>query len=454
MVPRQTDNDADSGTIVAPATPGGRSAIAVVRVSGPKTLDVLRRVAGEESVADLVPRRATRVSLRDEGGLVFDEALMTFFRGPRSYTGEDMAEVSVHGSPAVVRQLLRAATSAGARPAAPGEFTLRALRSGKIDLAQAEAVRDLVDAATIEQARIAVRQLRGEVSQALSPIAEDLFDLLADVEAGLDLDEEERALLPSSAGAAIRCERLVERLQGCLDDSASAQRVREGARVVLLGPPNSGKSSVFNVLVGSDRVIVTAEPGTTRDLIEATIVVEGLPVVLIDAAGIGEKTGSRAEQIGMDRALEAARGADLVLEVYDLSSPRRPGIEVLEVPTLSVGTHADRPAVSPPIPGSVVVSCVERTGFGRLRNRMAEVLGAPGNTAVESVALATERHRVQARNTKKRLELALSMLRASGDHELVAVELRAALESLREILGAVGPEELLGRIFSRFCVGK
>ncbi len=269
--------DPEIVTIVAQATPPGRGALAIVRLSGPRSAEILGRVFSRESAAPFVERRPMLGRVRDRSGAVIDQAVVTLQRAPHSVTGEEVAELTLHGSPAIVRETVAACVLAGARPAAPGEFTLRALRNGKLDLAQAEAVRDLVEAGSVEQARIAARQLDGEVSAAIAPLADAIFELLADVEAGLDFADGEEALALGGGVVAERADRLAARIDALAGASERARRVREGARVVLLGPPNSGKSSLFNSLLGFDRVIVTAEPGTTRDLIEEQAGARGPP---------------------------------------------------------------------------------------------------------------------------------------------------------------------------------
>ncbi|MBP7146569.1 MAG: tRNA uridine-5-carboxymethylaminomethyl(34) synthesis GTPase MnmE [Acidobacteria bacterium] len=440
----------DRDTIVAPATPPGRAALAVVRLSGPAAREVAARVFRPLRATSLPRRRAVLGDVVDRAGQAIDRGMALFHPAPGSYTGEDLVELSVHGSPAVVRELLAAAEAAGARLAEPGEFTLRALRAGKIDLAQAEAVRDLVEAATAEQARLAARQLAGEVSGVVGALAERVFDLLAEIEAGLDFSDEED-VASCRDDLAARAARLIEEIDALLAGSELARRVREGARVVLLGPPNAGKSSLFNALVGEARVIVTGEPGTTRDLIEETVVLDGLPVVLVDAAGVGAARGE-AERAGMARALEAARSANLVLDVYDLGGNYRPS--PADRPSLPVGTHADLPWQLPPVPGSVLVSSVTGAGVPELRRAIAAGLDAPGSRPIESIAFATARHHAAARRARGSLDAARELLAAGAGAELAAVELRAAVGALHEILGAIGPEDLLGRIFSRFCIGK
>lgn len=439
-------------TIVALATAPGRAALAVVRISGPAAHAIVGRVFRRRQGGAPTPRRPTLGWFLDRSGAPMDRGMVVLFPAPRSYTGDDLAEMTVHGAPAVVQELVAACVAAGSRPARPGEFTLRALEQGKIGLAEAEAVQDLVEAATLEQARVAARQLGGEVTATIAPLAEETFDLLADVEAGLDFAEDEQDLALSAAVVGERCAALVERIDRVLGASEAARRVREGARVVLHGPPNAGKSSLFNQLVGAERVIVTGEPGTTRDLIEELVVIAGMPVVLVDAAGVGEPRGI-AEREGVRRALDASARADLVLDVYDISRPERPA----DPPAgrrLRVATHVDRPWAGPAAPGSVLVDGRTGAGVPALRAAIAAALEAPGSRPLESVALATERHRDQALRARAALLQARDAARSGAGAELAAVELRAAVAALREILGAVGPEELLGRIFSRFCIGK
>ena len=435
--------DEEKDTIVALATAPGRAALAVVRLSGPGTCAVLGRVFRRRGGRDVAVRRpALGVFLGRDGGVV-DEGVALRFAAPRSYTGEDAAELTLHGSPAVVREVVAACVAAGARGARPGEFTLRALKAGKLDVAQAEAVRDLIEAATVEQARVAARQMAGEVGGLVGRFAERALDLQAELEAGLDFAEEEDVgEAPEALGA--KCAALAGEIEAALAAGEAARRVREGARVVLLGPPNAGKSSLFNRLLGEDRVIVTEEPGTTRDVVEETIVVEGLPVTVVDAAGVGEAKG-RAEAEGMRRAVAAARGADLVLDVFDARigpADRWPG-------GLLVGTHVDLAGARREW-DAVYVGNASGEGLAELRRTIAARLEAPGGAPLESVALATERHRDAARRAAERLRAAAS----ASAGELAAFEVRGAVNALREILGEVRPDELLGRIFGRFCIGK
>jgi tRNA modification GTPase len=438
-------------TIVAQGTAPGRAALAMIRLSGPDTRAVLERAFEPARAGEWVAWQARLGTVLDSAGGALDSGIALLYEAPSSYTGEDMAEVSLHGAPPVVRAAMEAMREAGARLAEPGEFTRRAVEHGKMDLTQAEGVRDLVEASTLEQARIAARQLGGEVSTALHPAADELVDLLADVEADLDFSEDEALGAPASEIAS-RSRELAAWLQQLASASRPAARIKEGARVALLGPPNAGKSSLFNSLLGSERAIVTREPGTTRDTVEELTELDGLPVVLIDGAGIADPRGL-ADEEAQRRARRAAETADLVLEVRSLTSPSdpdpAPGPEAL-----LVLTHLDQlPDTEPPASG-IAVSNLTGEGITQLREEIARRLEAPGAGSYDTVALASERHRDRAMEAHAALTRAADLAEGGEPLELCAIELRRAATALQEILGHVGPEELLGRIFARFCVGK
>lgn len=378
--------------------------------------------------------------------------MVTLFSAPRSYTGEDMAEMTIHGSPPIIAELLASCRAAGCRIAEPGEFTRRAFANGKVDLAQAEAVRDLVEADTLEQGMIATRQLAGEVSEALLPLADGILGLLADVEAGLDFAEEEADLGVQHAEIEARARQLSREISDALARGKSAQRVRDGARVIVLGPPNSGKSSLFNAMIGREKAIVCDEPGTTRDLVEYPLVIEGLPVLLIDSAGLGRPQG-KADAAGMKRTKDAAERAELRLEVYDLSDEARP-TGLLSHSALRVGTKMDLPFAAPPAAGTIATSSVTGEGVDRLLHEIARMLEAPGCGPLESVALATERHRAAAEKARDLLDRVALGCRERSGAEILALDLRLAVEELHSILGLVDAEQVLGRIFSQYCIGK
>ena len=449
MEPRIGHGSAD--TVVAQGTAPGRAALATIRVSGPGTRGVVERVFEPAQAGEWAPWRARFGTVLDAEGVPLDTAVALLFQAPSSYTGEDMAEVTLHGAPPVVRAAIEAMRKAGARLAEPGEFTRRAVEHGKMDLTQAEAVRDLVEASTLEQARIAARQLGGEVSAALQPAADEVVNLLANVEADLDFSEEEDLGTPASEIAS-RSRELSAWLQQLATASRPASKIKDGARVALTGPPNAGKSSLFNRLLGHDRAIVTREPGTTRDTVEELTELDGLPVVLIDGAGIADPTGL-ADEEAQRRARHAADTADLVLEVRSLTAeapldPPPPPAAIL------VLTHLDqRPDAEIPT-GAAAVSNPTRAGIDGLREEIAKRLEAPGAGSYDTVALASERHRDRAMEAHGALARAAELAERSEPLELCAIELRRAATALQEILGHLGPEDLLGRIFARFCVGK
>ena len=309
-------SDVHLDTIVALATPAGRSAIALVRLSGRDSVRILRALA-PRLPATLRPRRPYLCVLRDAGGEAIDSALATFFAGPASFTGEDVAELSVHGSPAVVERLIAAAVSAGARPARPGEFTERAFRSGKIDLVRAEAVQELIDAKTAAAARFSSRRLEGGLSRRLDAVRERLLGAAAALSASVDFAEDVGETV--DPGAVTRLEDAAAELGRLAATYRTGRLLSGGCRVAILGRPNAGKSTLFNALAGSARAIVTEIPGTTRDALEAVVDIRGVPVTVVDTAGL-RASEDPVEKIGVARAREEAARADAALYVFDASS--------------------------------------------------------------------------------------------------------------------------------------
>ena len=454
-------------TIVAVATPPGRGGIGVVRISGPSAQQVARSMLDREE--DLEPRRATYTFVRartaERAGEHLDEVIATFFPGPASYTAEDVVEISAHGSPAVLGGILREAISAGARLAQPGEFTLRAFLHGRIDLVQAEAVADLVDAVTPLQARVAFDQLQGTLTGAIQRIEADLFDLSALLEASVDFPEEGyHFLAPGEAGRRLR--EAAARVRVLLGDARRGRAVREGRQVVIVGKPNTGKSSVFNNLVGSDRAIVTSVPGTTRDLVSETASLDGLPIRVVDTAGL-RQTSDLVEIEGVARAERATTVADVVVVVLDQSCPLDGDDRAVLARTrgaerLVVINKIDLPglwgeAESREIGGDAVrVSMIEGTGVQGLRDALvAKVAGTEGLR--EPPAVSNIRHIELLERAVRALERGGAAVAEAGEalpEELLLEELREARDALEEISGRRSSEELLERIFSRFCVGK
>jgi tRNA modification GTPase len=435
--------------IVALATPPGRSALAVIRLSGTGAFDVARQV-----IPRFAPhhRQATLASFQDSQGQLIDRGVYTAYVGPHSYTGEDLVELSCHGGLVVPSLLITALHQAGARPAAPGEFTRRALLNGKVDLVQAEAVGDLVDATAPAQAAAALHQLEGGLSHRLAALREALIEAQALLSYEVDFPEEDEGPVPRSriAGAMQDVAAQIERL---VRTAPSAERLREGALVVLAGRPNAGKSSLFNALLGTERALVTEIPGTTRDAIEAHTDFLGWPVRLADTAGLWTAP-ERIDRLGVEVSRRYLHAADLVLLCVEAG--REPGQDEADItarfPSLLVRTKADLTGA----PGEgLAVSALTGEGIGLLRQAAAEqVFSDRINLADLEPVLTRERHRIALRQAQTALAAAIPHLDSGGDAVLAAVHVREATDALNELLGAVDIEEVLDRVFGSFCIGK
>lgn len=441
--------DDQRDTIAAIATPAGRGGVGIVRISGPAAPLIGRAVAGEVPA----PRRATLAVFADERGERIDEGLVLYFPAPHSYTGEAVLELHAHGGPVVMQMLLGSCVAAGARLAEPGEFTKRAFLEGKLDLAQAEAVADLIDAASREAARSAQRSLSGEFSAAINAIVEQVTDLRALVEALIDFPEEDIDAL-HAGDAAKRLDDVQDALKDLLQRSRQGSLLSGGLRVVIAGAPNAGKSSLLNRLVGEERAIVTPIAGTTRDALRETIEIGGVPMTLVDTAGIRDSE-DHIERLGVARTKQELEHADVVLAVIDAADSQAPmwsGFPVGRA-RIDVFNKCDLvPAfvlpVGHPHP-AVLLSTKTGEGLPALRQAILAAIG--WSSAGETVFLARERHLLA-------LEQALAHLHAAstehGRWELFAEELRLAQHALGSITGSVTADELLGRIFARFCIGK
>ncbi len=434
-------------TIVAIATPPGRGGIGVVRLSGPDAHGVARRLIAHE--APLEPRHATLTRI-----VHIDQVVATYFPGPASYTGDDVVELSAHGSPVVLRAIVAAAIEGGARLAEPGEFTLRAFLNGRIDLTQAEAVADLIDAATPLQARAAFDQLQGTLTRTIGEIDATLFDLIARLEASVDFPEEGYHFVEAGELAAA-LDRLIARLGALLADARRGRLVREGLQIAIAGRPNVGKSSIFNALAGAARAIVAEAPGTTRDLVTEVVDLDGLRVTLIDTAGLRE-TGDVVEAEGVDRAKKALAVSDLTLFIVDRAQEIDPEdfIQTTDNKRLIVANKVDLPAAWRR-DDVVEVSAKTGEGVASLRARIAQALDVepltdrPEITNVRHIALVQRACQALARG-----RVAAVADGGSLSEEFVLADIQDARAALEEITGRRTPEDLLAHIFARFCVGK
>jgi tRNA modification GTPase len=433
-------------TIAAVATPAGRGGIGIVRVSGPKVPDIAKTLLGRLPS----PRRAHHGAFRNTQGEAVDEGIALYFRAPRSYTGEDILELQGHGGPVVMQAVLGAVLDAGARLAEPGEYTRRAFLNERLDLAQAEAVADLIDAASREAARSAMRSLTGEFSEAVGALVGALTELRALTEAMLDFPEEDIDAL-HHADAESRLKQVRESLEAVVAKSRQGSLLRSGIHVVLAGRPNVGKSSLLNRLAGEERAIVTAVPGTTRDALREAIQIEGVPIMLVDTAGLRESR-DEIERLGIARTRSEMDRADVVLVVLEagrMEAPEEslpPGARAIRVINKIDLAPAAKPGKSG---GEIRVSAKTGAGLDALRSAILEAAGWQARG--ESVFLARERHLRALGRAQASLAAAAGRL---NEWELFAEELRLAQDALGEITGQMTPDDLLGEIFSRFCIGK
>ncbi len=439
-------------TIVAIATPPGRGGIGVVRISGADAARIANELVGRNR--PLKPRYATFARL------AADHVVMTLFESPHSYTGEHVVEVSAHGSPVVLGSILRAAIAAGARLAEPGEFTLRAFLNQKIDLVQAEAVADLIDAVTPLQARAAFDQLEGTLTSAITAIESDLFDIIAKLEASLDFPEEGyHFVAPKEASDKITG--VIGRIDSLLAHAERGRLVREGAAVAIVGSPNVGKSSLFNVLLNANRAIVTAIPGTTRDLVTEEADIAGLSLSLIDTAGVRE-TADVVEQEGVLRAKAAVKVADLTIVLLDRSRPlTNDDRELLGVtasrPRVVVWNKIDLPPSLPLEPldpiEAVAISAATGAGMDRLIAAIGAVLGTQV-TERDSPRITNMRHAALLGRARESLSRGAAALQSAVSEEFPLLDLQEAVAALQEITGRKTTDDLLRHIFERFCIGK
>lgn len=450
-------------TVAAISTALGEAAISVLRLSGPKALAVAGRVFAVKRAApaDLPARVAHLAKARDAEGCVLDQGLLLIFHGPGSYTGEDVVEFHGHGGLLVAQKVLEAVLGAGARPAEPGEFTQRAFLNGKMDLTQAEAVMDLIHAQSTLAMKAAHEQLGGAIGREASALREELLPVLAHVEAYIDFPDED---ITPDTGAALagRMDAVLTRTRRLLETSEQGRILRHGARTVICGEPNVGKSSLLNLLLGFERAIVSAKAGTTRDTIEEIIQVHGIPLRLVDTAGLHESDDA-IEKVGMERTQRELERADLILEVVDGSSPANEaqrvdvpqGAEARRILILNkADLRVDESWHDQSGPKTVALSCVSASGVPELRDAIRAIVLSAGTMQADHPVAINARHKVCFERIAEHVSAARAALERGEAPEFVALDLREALQALGEVIGQVDVEQVLDVIFSSFCIGK
>lgn len=435
-------------TIVAPATPLGRSALALVRLDGPASHSILQELM---KGGELEVRKATFARLRLRSGELLDECVVTRFAAPHSFTGNDLVEISLHGNPLLVEQLIGACVALGARMAEPGEFTERAVLNGKMDLVQAEAIADLINARTTLQAKVSLSNLEGTLSRQAHAVRQTLLEVISRLEAALDFSEEGYEFITRGEASRRLTEALVE-VEAMIETWRRGRATHDGLSAVILGRPNAGKSTLLNRLVGSDRAIVTDVPGTTRDIVRETIEIGGLPVTIADTAGLRESSDV-VEGIGIERARAAARAADIILYLVDgsegLTDEDSRELSALPDDVLLVYTKSD---VARRESDGLSISGVTGAGVDRLLaeldRRVRERFAAPEG------ALVNERQRAAVAECGEALRVALDSLASGAEEQMVVVDLYRAANALGALTGAITRDEILAEIFGKFCIGK
>jgi tRNA modification GTPase len=450
-------------TIVALSTPPGRSGIGVIRLSGPASLDYTRSLLRSSDFTP-EPNRVTLKTLRDpDSGEALDQSLVTYFKSPHSFTGEDVIELSCHGSPVLLLEVVDALLKLGARAADPGEFTLRALSNGRLSLSQAEAVRDLIDAQTNAAARQAARQLGGELSSRLQPFKDSLVEIIVRLESSLEFVEDD---LPELALEKLRLqlEDLIRNLENLARSFHSGRLLKDGLRVTLVGRPNAGKSSIFNKLLTSERAIVTDIPGTTRDSLSELLNLEGVPVLLTDTAGVREAFDP-IEHLGIERTRRAMADADLIVAVVDGSRPLNSEDESLlaELPAdnyLIVLNKSDLENFNPAsLNGEargvepIHISAKTGAGFDELRRAILAPFNNGGFQNADFL-ITNARHSDLLRRAADSLRASQVAIGEGASEDLILVGLYDSLRFLGEITGETTPEDVLTQIFATFCIGK
>ena len=444
--------------IVAIATPPGRGGIGIVRISGHEARRVASALLRFPEGVEWAPRHATLAELIDDHGDVVDQVVATWFVAPRSYTGEDVVEVACHGAPVVLRFCVEQACRHGARLAEPGEFTLRAFVHGRIDLPQAEAVRDLIDATTLYQARVAARQVEGSVALLLAPLKSQLLELIALLEAGIDFAEDDISVAPASE-ILRRLAPLTAGVERLVQSFSYGRLVHDGVSLAIVGRPNVGKSSLFNRLLEQDRAIVTDIPGTTRDLVSETVVLGGVPVRFVDTAGI-RAGGDLVESLGIERSLQAMADADLTLVVLDSSTPLTAGDQEILARAAAQGRHlivankTDLPLAATIPDDAIALSATTGAGLRTLRQSILNAIGHAAQAEHEFAFITSLRHAQLLTECLGGLRAARLAVEEHIPHEMMLLDLYGALHPLDAITGKTTADDILNRIFSTFCIGK
>jgi tRNA modification GTPase len=445
-------------TIVAIATPPGMGGIGVVRLSGNEARPVAAAILRFPHPPAWEPWKATLAELLDESGTAVDEVVVTFFAAPRYYRGEDVVEISCHGSPVVLRHCVDRALHSGARLAEPGEFTLRAFLNGRIDLPQAEAVQDLILATTLHQARVAAQQLEGSVSRAVAPLKARLLELIALLEAGIDFAEDDVSVAEPKEILA-RLTPILDEVERLVESFRYGKLVHDGMALAIVGRPNVGKSSLFNRLLERDRAIVTEIPGTTRDTVSETAALEGVPLRLIDTAGIRQEAGV-VEKLGIERSYQAMADADVTLVVLDLSEPLTEEDKALLDHVASQGHHvvvgnkADLPHVAQLRGDPIRVSALTGEGVDLLRRRIVETIAPGGGIPPQAGMITRLRHNLLLKECGEAIRNATRAATVGLPHELLLLDCYAALRPLDALTGATTADDILNQIFATFCIGK
>jgi tRNA modification GTPase len=446
-----------SDTIVAISTPLASAGLGVVRLSGERSREIAESILHFHAAPRWRSWTSELAQLIDEAGATVDQVVVSFFEAPRSYTAEDVIEISCHGAPVILRFCVERAVAHGARLAEPGEFTLRAYLNGRIDLPQAEAVRELIDATTLYQARVAAQQMEGSVSRRIRPIKEQLLELIALLEAGIDFAEDDISVAPPEE-IFRRLTPIQREIETLVRSFLAGKLVFQGFTLAIAGRPNVGKSSIFNRLLQQDRAIVTAIPGTTRDTVSEATSLEGVPLKLVDTAGI-RPSDDLVESLGIERSYQAMADADLTLLVLD-SSQELTGADCELIDKLRdrrpllAGNKSDLGRQLRGVADLLPVSALTGEGMPELRAAILQRLAPDGLAAPESGSITSLRHERLLRESLEALSNARSAVEFQIPHEMLLIDLYAALRPMDAITGATTADDILSRIFSTFCIGK